>query len=275
MRGHLTPGHLIPLLTAAGHVVRRATSRVAAEPGQVHLDLSAGTGHDVALAEVDRVFLLSPPGRTNQDALLNPLVGAAHTHGVEKIVLMSAMGADADESAPLRRAERHPEASGIAYNIIRANWFMQNFQTFWLQPILVEGKIILPTGSAKGSFIDARDIAAVAAALLTSRDHDNQAFDLTGGEALDHDEVAALLSRESGRTITYLDVPSEAMAMRTPLLQTGLPADYVEHLLMILGYCKLGYAERTTDAVERITGAAPRRFADYAHESCAVWEPSA
>jgi uncharacterized protein YbjT (DUF2867 family) len=179
------------------------------------------------------------------------------------------MGANADESAPLRRAERHLEASGIAYNIIRPNWFMQNFQTFWIQSILAQGQILLPTGSAKGSFIDARDIAAVAAVLLTSAAFDNQDFDLTGGEAINHDEVATILSHESARTITYVDIPSDTM--RAPLLQAGLPPDYAEFMLLILSFFKAGYAERTTDAVRTITGAEPRRFAQYAHDNRAAW----
>lgn len=262
---------LVPLLAAAGHSVRRATSRTAMATGDVHLDLVVGTGLNDALVGVNALFLIAPPGYTNQNALLNPVVDAARTHGVEKIVLMSAMGADADESAPLRRAERHLEASGIAYNIIRPNWFMQNFQTFWLSPILEQGQIILPTGTAKGSFIDARDIASVAAVLLTTRTYDNQAFDLTGNEALDHDEVAAILSRESRRTITYLDVPSDTM--RAPLLAAGLTPNYVEFLLLILGYFKAGYSERTTEAVQQITGVAPRRFAAYAREQREVWTP--
>jgi uncharacterized protein YbjT (DUF2867 family) len=260
---------LAPHLTALGHVVRRATSRRATEPGQVHIDLLTGAGRDAALQGVDALFLLTPPGHTNQDEILAPFIDAARVHGVGKVVLMSAMGADADESAPLRKAERYLEASGLTYNVIRPNWFMQNFQTFWIQTILEQGQIMLPTGTAKGSFIDARDIASVAATLLTTSDHDNRAFDLTGDEALNHDDVAAMLSDVTGRTIRYVDIPSDEM--RAPLLQAGLPADYVEFMLMILGYFKAGYAERITDAVRTITGAAPRRFAEYARDNRSAW----
>jgi uncharacterized protein YbjT (DUF2867 family) len=261
--------YLVPLLTSQGHSVRRATSRPAAAPDQVYLDLTSGAGREEALAGIDALFLLTPPGHTNQDQLLNPFVDAARARGVKKVVLMSAMGANADESAPLRRAERHLEGSGIAYNIIRPNWFMQNFQTFWIRSILEQGEILLPTGTAKGSFIDARDIAAVAAVLLTSTTFDNRDFDLTGEEALNHDEVATILSRASGRMVTYIDIPSDTM--RAPLLQAGLPPAYVEFMLLILGYFKAGYAERTTDAVHTITGSAPRRFAQYAHDNRAAW----
>jgi uncharacterized protein YbjT (DUF2867 family) len=173
----------------------------------------------------------------------------------------------------LRRAERHLEAAfageGRAWNVIRPNWFMQNFNTFWLQGIQQAGQIFLPVGQARGSFIDARDIAAVAAALLDAQGHANQAFDLTGAEALDHAQVAAILSRATGRTIGYTEITPDAM--RQGLLGAGLPADYAEFLLFILGAFKAGHAERVTDAVQRITGRAPTPFETYAKDYRAAW----
>lgn len=257
------------LLADAGHDVRRATSRPASQPGQVQLDLVSGQGRAQAFDGVDRAFLLAPPGHTRQDLLLKPLIDEARERGLKRVVLMSAMGANADEAAPLRQAELHLERSGLAWNVIRPNWFMQNFNTFWLHGISTQGKILLPVGHAKGSFIDARDIAAVAASLLTRDDLAHRDFDLTGGEALDHDQVAAILSRESGRTILFEDIPPEAML--AGLLQAGLPRDYAEFMLVILGFFKAGYAERTTDAVQAITGRAPRSLAAYAKDYRAAW----
>jgi uncharacterized protein YbjT (DUF2867 family) len=251
------------LLESAGHTVRRATSRNAG-PGQVHLDLTTGAGLSQALSGADGAFLLSPPGHTNQDVLLGPVIEAASAHGVGKIVLMTAMGADADPSAPMRCLELQLEASGLTWNVIRPNWLMQNFHTFWLYGIRTQGAIQLPTGSAKGSFLDARDIAAVAAALLTGDRFANRAFDLTGDEALDHAQVAALLCAELGHPIRYDDITPELM--RPGLLAAGLPEAYADFLLLILHYFKLGAAERITAAVKDITGYAPRRFAQYAHD---------
>lgn len=257
------------LLLEAGHTVRKATSRTPTAPDQVHLNLLTGEGQGAAFAGIDSAFFLAPPGHTRQDLMLNPLIDAARAQGVQKVVLMSAMGANADEAAPLRVAERHLEASGLAFNIIRPNWFMQNFNTFWIQGILQQGQIFLPVGDAKGSFIDARDIAATAAALLLSDRFNGQDFDLTGPEALDHHQVAALLSEATGKRIGYTDIPPEAM--REGLLAAGLPADYADFLLVILGYFKAGYSERTTNAVETITGRAPRTVASYARDYKAAW----
>jgi uncharacterized protein YbjT (DUF2867 family) len=146
---------------------------------------------------------------------------------------------------------------------------MQNFNTFWIQGILSQQKIFLPVGQAKGSFIDARDIAAVAAALLVKDDFKNQAFNLTGDEALDHDEVAQILSAVTGKTIGYEEISPEAM--REGLLGAGLPADYTEFLLIILGYFKAGYAAQITPEVEKITGRKPITFAQYAQDYKQAW----
>ena len=154
-------------LAERGHRVLRATSKPAAV-GQVRLDLVSGEGVAAAFAGVDRAFLLAPPGHVNQHELLVPAIEAARAQGVKKLVLMSAMGANASDELPLRRAELALIGSGLAWNVIRPNWFMQNFHTFWLEGIRTQGKIQLPVGRAKGSFIDARDIAAVAAHSTTS-----------------------------------------------------------------------------------------------------------
>lgn len=261
--------HLANLLAARGQTVRRATSRAPSQPGDVQVNLATGEGLAAALTGSDQLFLMAPPGFANQHELLIPAIDAAKAAGVRKVLLLSAMGANADDSIPLRRAELHLERSGLAWNVVRPNWFMQNFHTFWLHGIQTQGQILLPVGNAKGSFIDTRDIAAVAAQLLSSDDFVNAAHDLTGSESLDHNEVAAILSQAAGRPIGYTDIPEDAM--RQGLLAAGLPADYTGFLLVILGAFKAGFAERTTDTVQRITGQAPIRLAQYAQDFKAHW----
>lgn len=260
---------LVKKLRANGHEVVRATSQSNLQPDQVHLNLVTGAGLDQAFQGVEKAFLLCPPGYTNQHELLGPLIDKAREKKLQKVVLMTAMGANAVDAAPLRQAEIRLEQSGLKYNIIRPNWFMQNFNTFWLQGILQANTVFLPVADAKASFIDARDIAAVAARLLDTEQFDNQDFDLTGAESLSHDEAAALISQATGKTIRFQDITPQAML--DGLLQAGLPADYAEFLVMILGFLKQGAAERRTDAVERITGQAPIRFAQFARDYRAAW----
>ncbi|MBX3607209.1 MAG: SDR family oxidoreductase [Piscinibacter sp.] len=257
------------LLAAQGETVVKATSRQPGAADQVRLDLVSRAGLKEAFDGIDRAFFLAPPGHADQEALLAPLIDEARSRGLTKVVLMTAMGANADENAPMRKAERRLEASGLAYNIIRPNWFMQNFNSFWLHGIQTAGQIFLPVGSAKGSFIDARDIAAVAARLLTGDAFANRDFDLTGPRALDHTEAAAILTQVTGKAIGFTDITPEAML--EGLLGAGLPKDYAAFMVLILGYFKAGYAERTTDAVLQITGQAPRTFEQYAKDYRASW----
>jgi uncharacterized protein YbjT (DUF2867 family) len=257
------------LLVAQGESVVKVTHRKPEAADQVQVDLVSRAGLKPAFQGIDRAFLLAPPGHADQDALLAPLMDEARAQGLRKVVLMSAMGANADENAPLRKAERRLEASGLAWNIIRPNWFMQNFNTFWLHGIQTAGQIFLPAGDAKGSFIDARDIAAVAARLLTNDTFANRDFDLTGPRALDHAEVAAILTQATGKAIGYTDITPDAMLQG--LLGAGLPPDYAAFLVQILGYFKAGYAERTTDAVLQITGRPPRTIEQYAKDYRASW----
>ena len=261
---------LIRLLKNKGFRTRATTSK----PGSltedfVLMNMATGEGIKEAFEGVDRAFLLSPPGYADQYAMLSPLIQESKRRGLKKVVLMTAMGANANEAAPMRKAEVELEKSGLHYNIIRPNWFFQNFQTFWIKGIMEENKILLPAGTAKVSFIDAKDISSVAAQLLTSSQWDHQDFDLTGPEAVDHQQVAAAISSVAGRKIQYQDISSESF--KQGLIQAGLPKDYSEFLTMIFGFLKEGYSARTTSSVEEITGTKPRSLIQYINENKNSW----
>lgn len=261
---------LVRQLRSKGHTVVRSTSKTSLEPDQVHLNLQTKAGLENAFVGIDKAFFLSPPGYVNQHEMLIPLIDEARKHSLKKVVLTTAINANAIDSTPFRQAELHLEQSGLTYNIIRPNWFMQNFNSYWLHGILHEAKVALPVGDAKASFIDARDIASVAAVLL---DDDvrfkNQDFDLTGATAITHAQAASYISQAADKSIKFEDI--SAQAMRETLLGAGLPSDYTEFMLMILDYLKQGAAERVTDAVHTITGKAPIAFETYAQDHRQAW----
>lgn len=260
---------LVEQLRVKGHAVVRSTSRRVLQADQVHLDLITGTGLQSAFDGVGKAFFLSPPGYADQFALLGPLIDQARERKLEKVVMMTALNANAIEETPMRQAELRLERSGLTYNIIRPNWFMQNFNSFWIKGILEANTVFLPVGEGRASFIDARDIAAAAAALLDSHALDNRDFDLTGDESLTHAEAATLIGRATGKVIGFQDISSEEML--AGLLQAGLPQDYAHFLVMILGLLKQGASERRTTAVKDITGRDPIRFAQYAQDYRRAW----
>jgi uncharacterized protein YbjT (DUF2867 family) len=261
---------VVRLLREQGHKVRTTTGRKDAAGGDsVHVDLGSGAGVSQAFAGIDRAFLMSPAGYADQYAILAPLVRAAKEQGLKKLVLMSAFGADADPASPLRRSELDLEQSGLDWNIIRPNWFMQNFNTFWLHGIQAQNTIALPVGDAKTSFIDARDIAAVAARLLTDDAWNNRAFNLTGPESIDHAQVAGAISAASGRTVTFQDAaPAD---LKQGLLGAGLTEAYADFLLLIFGYLKAGYNAAVTDDVKTVLGRAPSDIRNYVQDYRSAW----
>ncbi len=257
-------------LRERGHPVRTTTSKKeAAGVDGIHIDLATGEGVREAFDGIDRVFLVSPAGYADQYAILSPLVQQARQHGLKKVVLMSAFGADADPASPLRRSEVELEQSGLPYNIIRPNWFMQNFNTFWVHGIQAQNTIALPAGEGKTSFIDTRDIAAVAARLLVSDEWNNRAFNLTGPESITHAQVAKAISEASGKTIAYQNAAPDEL--KKGLLAAGLSAAYVDFLLLIFGYLKAGYNAQVTDDVKTILGRAPTGFQNYVQDYRSAW----
>lgn len=258
------------ILDNLGFDLLLATSKEPKLKNQVRINLATGEGVHNAFEGVDKAFLISPPGYADQYTVLSPLIQESKRRGLKKIVLMTAMGANAVETAPFRRAEIELEKSGLKYNIIRPNWFFQNFNSFWLNDIVTKDKILLPAGNAKVSFIDARDIAAVAAKLLTTSNFDNRDFDITGPEAIDHNDVAQAISETSGRKVIYQETDPEIL--KNKLLQVGLPKEYVEFLLMILQFLKAGYSAAVTDNVKQITGSKPRDLKQYANDHKQFWK---
>ncbi|MDF3819765.1 NAD(P)H-binding protein [Leptospira sp. 96542] len=222
------------------------------------------------LDSVESVFLMSPPGLTNQYEILAPWIEKAKNINLKKIVLMTAMGVEfAPQESPFRKTEILLENSGLNWNIIRPNWFMQNFHTYWLEGIKKDSKLYFPGGKAKASFIDVKDIANVAKVLLTTNEYNNTAFTITGNESLSHEEVAEKISKVTKNKIEYVDV--DPSAFENSLINAGLSKDYAAFMRMIAQALKDGHAEAITDSVEKITGSKPNSFSDYVNENAKAW----
>lgn len=271
----LVSGKLIELLNEKGHSVIAGTRNPSSQKDTsllkwVEADATKpGVGSD-KLGEVDALFIFSPPGYTTQYDILKPWVDAAKQHNVKKVVLMTANGVEAaPPEAPMRKLELYLESSGLNYTIIRPNWFMQNFHTFWISGILKDRKIYFPGGDAKTSFIHSHDISASIFAALESDAFNNSAYNISGPEALTHDEVAKILSDVTGVKIEYVDITPEDF--KKGLVGAGLPEDYSDFLVYIAGALKAGYSSAVQDNVKKLTSRSPKTFLEYAKENKAKW----
>ncbi|ESQ86524.1 hypothetical protein ABAC460_23265 [Asticcacaulis sp. AC460] len=254
--------HLVAALVAKGETVKAASRTPVAIAGaeSVAFDFADPAP---ALDGVDRLYLLSPTGHLDPVGLLTPVITEAARRKI-KIVLQTAIGVDADDNIPLRQVELAVERSGVPFVILRPNWFADNFETYWKGDIL-NGAIRVPAGDGASSFVDARDIADSAAGALTTDRFDGQAFALTGPEAVSYGQAAELLSGYYGRTISYQPIDDETFV--AAMIKAGLSEGYAGFLAIIFHPVREGWTAGVTDAVETLSGHAPRSLEQWARDN--------
>lgn len=208
---------------------------------------------DRSLDGIKILFLVTPIAR-EQVEYARRTIDCAVSLGVEHIITISIMGADLEPGTQItrwhRRIERYLENCGVAYTILRPNMYMQNFLRF-MQPS--GGFLFLPLNSAKVSYVDARDIAAVAAAIITNGDkYVNTMFEVTGPTALSIEHVAESITRVTGHHIGYVALQEEtAFHMMESL---GFPVWIINVLLELFAQQRMGYNESVTDTVVEMLG---------------------
>lgn len=220
----------------------------------------------VALKGIEKVFLLTN-STANAEAQQKALVTASLDSNVKHIVKLSQFAADLH--SPVRYLRYHAAVeqaiidSGIAYTFLRPNLFMQGLLLF-RDSIISLGKFFAPAGNAQVSLVDVRDIAAVALQALTEPGHEGNIYDITGPEALTHNDIARLLSEATGRAIQYNDVSTDEM--RQALAAVGFPEWQAEGLLEDYAHYVRGEAAVISPAVLEVTGCAPHDFEHFAKD---------
>ena len=215
-----------------------------------------------ALQGVDTLFLLS-----NTVDPERKVVDEAKRAGVKRIVKLSVIGA-AEEGFTFARwhraVEKHIEASGLGWTFLRPNGFMQNVVTYMGETIRSQSAIYSPAGNAAASHIDARDVGAVGARVLTDKGHEGKAYELTGPAALTYGQIAEILSRVLGRTIGYVPISPEQY--RQAAVAAGTPEGYADALVDLNRYYLEGKASVVTPSVRQLTGRDPIPFEQFARD---------
>jgi uncharacterized protein YbjT (DUF2867 family) len=220
---------------------------------------------DAAMAGCDHLFLLSPPS-PRQAEQEQHVIDAAKRAGVEHVVKQSVPWADDPDVGFVfcrwhGQVEQHLERSGLSYTLLRPSNFMQNF-LMSAQPVAEQGVLYGMLDEGRVGFIDTRDIAAVAAQLLTNPGHQGASYTLTGPEALSAAEVAERLSAAIGRQVRAVDVGPDTF--RQGLAAAGLPGWLVDGVVEGNELLAAGQGAEVTDEVARVLGRPPRTFAQFA-----------
>jgi uncharacterized protein YbjT (DUF2867 family) len=268
---------LVSLLIQSGARVRAASREPAAAKQRstsqiefVEFDFERPQTFASALDGVDRVFLIARPGDEHPERAAIPLIDEMKRQGVRHAVNLSAMGVETRNDIGLRRVELYVEDSGIGFTHLRPNFFMQVFSSGpLLADIRLTGAIHIPAAAAKLSYVDVRDIAAVAAAALTGQDHVGKVYTITGGQSLDHYQIAETISEAAHRAVQYVPI-SEEIAQRN-LSAAGFSPERVERLIGFYRLVRDGFCAPISDDVEKVLGRPPISIAQFARDNASCW----
>ncbi len=244
--------------------------RIPAGTEVVAFDFCDASTFPHALSGVDRAFLMRPPHMSDAKAFV-PFLTAMKEAGVAQVVFLSLLGAEKNPVVPHHAVEKEIRRSGLMWTMLRPSFFMQNLSTTHLADIREHDQIIVPAGSGRTSFIDVRDIGAAAAKVLTGSGHEGKAYALTGAEALDYDECAAILSDVTGRRITYARPSGRAFAAH--MRERGHPTEFVSVMRAIYMVAKLRMAATVTTDLYDLIGHDPISFRRFAEDNRALFLP--
>ena len=256
-----TGRRLVPRLRAAG-----ATVRAAARGGEVKFDWTEPATWPDALAGAGALYLIAPDDPTPLAAFVEQVVEA----GVRRVVLLSGRGMDATGNGVpdvtrvfpgMAAAERLVRGSGLAWTIIRPNNFAQNFDEDLWQAPLRAGRLALPIGDVPEPFIDAEDVADVAAALLTRDGHEGRSYELSGPRGLTYPAATGIIARAAGRAIEYVELTPRQY--RDELLAQGYPPPAVHALDGMFAAHRAGLLADPADGVRQVLGRDPVDFEEY------------
>jgi uncharacterized protein YbjT (DUF2867 family) len=238
------------LLASTGgrfRVIARDPVRAARRLGP-HADVIAGDCREpVAIARAldgcERVLITcSEP--SSEPGLIDALVAGG---SVRRVVKISAAGTG-DEAAPSHQdAERALSSSGLGWTLLRPTFLVQSLAE--IIPATLDGDLVrVPAGDAAVSFVDARDVAAVALHALLERGHEGCTWTITGPCTLTMHDVVRAVSRAVGRELRYAPADPPCAAYETAL---GARAEQVV-------LARQGALGIVTDVVHRIGRVEPR-----------------
>lgn len=259
----------------------RASSRDTSEvdtPDAVRVDFADRDSVDAALQGIEVVFLNSGQ-HPDMEQLQSNVVQAARDAGVGHIVKVSGGAAlmGADSASWVGRAhtavEQRIRESGLAFTFLRPNYFMQNLLN--LATPIANGKLPVPLPDQRMAMVDARDIGAVAAAVLADPDsHAGQVYDVTGPEAVSFAEVADALSDRTGSQVQHIAPPVDAAVQQ--LAANGAPDWLQQHFREIMGiFATDPRMSEVSGVVQRVADRAPRTVGEFIDDHAGVFSPAA
>jgi uncharacterized protein YbjT (DUF2867 family) len=236
-----------------------------AEVAEVDLDRPE-TLDDGLLEGVSGVYLVTWNGPSALAQSRSLLATITRSRQAPHIVRLSAYGAPQSRIiSELARCEADLKASGLPWTILRPTFFMQNL-LMAAETVREQGTVYFDWGSGKAGMVDLRDVVDCAAAVLTGEAGavEGESFVLTGPASIGFADVAAGLSRATGREVEYVPVPHDAAS--EAMVAMGMPEWIATGYAELSAGFEQGFADLTTDNVRKLSGHQPRSFEQFARD---------
>ncbi|EIE52397.1 NmrA family protein [Salipiger aestuarii] len=268
-----TGAPLVDTLLAKGAQVRAVTSDPAKLDGlkakgceAVAANFTDAAALEQACAGADKIYLVTPAHRDMRRWKAGA-IEAAKAAGVGHVVLATGLGAS--PKAGLTFGKWHSDTqellkeSGLDWTFVQPTYFMQNL--LWQAEGIARDGVYYDDLGGPVAWIDARDIADVAAEALTGSGHAGKVYGLTGPEALTGEDIAAVLSEVTGRSITSAPLsPDDAKAA---MVAGGMQDEVAAAMVELASIAPKGYLGRIETTVSDVLGRPARRFHDFVAEN--------
>ncbi|WP_394613224.1 NAD(P)H-binding protein [Lentzea sp. JNUCC 0626] len=252
-----TGRRVVTALETAGAAVRKASRATG-------FDWTDSTTWKPFLDGATAAYVIAP----EDPAAAAPFTEQAAASGVTRLVLLSGRGLD--QTPPnvfqgMHAAEKAVRESDLAWTILRANNFTQNFSEQIWQSEVEAGVLSLPVDDTPEPFVDVHDIAEVATLALLTPGHNAQTYDLTGPEGVTFEAAVAKIAAATGRRIDLVKLTPAAY--REALLAHGLPEEVATELNGMFEGMRNGVMATPTDDIARLLGRPAKSFDAYVSDT--------
>ncbi|MCK7612757.1 SDR family oxidoreductase [Roseibium sediminicola] len=222
-----------------------------------------------ALDGVDRLLLISGSEVGKRVPQHKAVIDAAKSAGVRFIAYTSILNTPVSS---LILAQEHKATelllaeSGLAHALLRNGWYVENYAGS-IAAALAHGAVAGAAGNGKISAAGRTDYAEAAARVVSGDDLSTRAYELGGRPAFTLGDLAAELSRQSGREIPFNNLPEDVYA--GILVQAGLPEGFAKALADADRGTAAGELETISTDLETLIGHPTRTLSHFVAEALA------
>jgi NAD(P)H dehydrogenase (quinone) len=239
-----------------------------------------------AMAGGERMLLISTARVGTRVGQHTNAAQAAAAAGVRQIAYTSLINADRPDNPAIVKddhfaTEQAIRATGVDFTFLRDSQYSEAIAMAMAIPALLHGVKPDNCGDGRVGFVSRDDCVAVAVGVLTQDGHGNQAYPLTGPEAISIPEAMAMISEMTGKPIEVQPVDDEGMfayfdSLGVPRHASDImpdgPIPWSSDDMVTFGTSiREGYFDEVTDCVERITGKAPRSLRSVFEQYQGAW----